>query len=177
MRPSILLVPTLALLATSSGCTRPGAVAGAVFAYELAEGMQSTDNPEQEWTTADVPSDEEEAEGSSSGMVRPVPPHMPASAADQRVERQRVGFDLGGAYGVLAHVNLDPCKAQGLTPGYGRVIVAFEPAGAPVGVGVALPAGSAPSAHACVEQAFRAVHVAPFEGAPVNVRRAFYVKG
>jgi len=172
-RSSLLLFPTLAVLATGSGCTRTGVVAGAVVAYELAE---TTDNPEQEWTTADEPSGEDEDEPSTAGMVRPIPPHMPASAADQRVEKQLVGFDLGGAYGAIAHVDLDPCKAVGLAPGYGRVIVAFEAGGAPVGVGVALPAGSAPAAHACVEQAFRDIRVTPFEGAPVNVRRGYFVK-
>jgi hypothetical protein len=29
----------------------------------------------------------------------------------------------------------------------------------------------------CVEQAFGAVRVSPFDGAPMNVRRAFFVKG
>jgi hypothetical protein len=85
-------------------------------------------------------------------------------------------FDLGGAYGVLAGVELDPCKAQGLAAGYGRVTVPFEPDGTPGRVAVEMPAGSAPAAHACIEEAFRAVRVAPFDGAPVNVRRAFFVK-
>jgi hypothetical protein len=171
-----LLVSAVVLLAASTGCSRQGAIAGAVVAYEVAEGLESTDNPEREWTTADESSEEDDAEVSTAGMARPVPPHMPASAADRRVEPQHMGFDLGRAYGSLAKVDLDACRAQGLISGYGRVTVAFEPAGTPVGVNLELPTGSAPAARACVEQAFRSVRVAPFEGAPVNVRRAFFVK-
>ncbi len=172
---SSLLAPALTLIVITSGCTRSGVVAGAVVAYEVAETAQSLDNPEAEWTTADTQPDEDD-EGSTAGMVRPIPPHMPASVADQRVEQEKVGFDLGAAYGAIAQVDLDPCRDRGLAPGYGRVIVAFDRGGSAVGVGIDLPAGSAPTAHACVEQAFRAVRVAPFDGAPVNVRRAFFVK-
>jgi hypothetical protein len=176
MRPSILLLaPALALLATTSGCSRRGAVAGAVFAYEVAATAESLENPQREWTTDDDPP-VDDGERSTAGLVRPIPPHVPASAADRRVDRPHVGFDLGGAYGAIEQADLEPCNAQGLAAGYGRVIVAFEPDGAVVGVAIALPPGSAPTAQACVEQAFRAVRVAPFEGAPVNVRRAFFVK-
>jgi hypothetical protein len=43
-------------------------------------------------------------------------------------------------------------------------------------VSIEMPAGSTPASRACVEEAFRAVRVAPFDGAPVNVQRAFFVK-
>jgi hypothetical protein len=106
----------------------------------------------------------------------PTPAHLPASAADHRVEH-RVAFDLGGAYGALASVDLGACKAAGLGTGYGKVALAFAPDGRAAGVALQLPAGSAPAARACVEQAYRAVTVTPFDGSPVNVRRAFFVTG
>ena len=179
MRPSLLLL-ALGILVTSSGCVGHGvrrdAVPGLAFvAFELAahvERLDNPDNPQREWTTTDGSEDDDDE--SAPAAAGPVPPHMPASAADRRVEH-RARFDLGGVYGALAHVELAPCKAMGLTPGYGRVTLAFEHDGAPVGVGVDLPAGSAPAAETCVQRAFGAVRVAPFDGAPVSVRRAFFV--
>jgi hypothetical protein len=106
---------------------------------------------------------------------RPTPAHLPASDADHRVEH-RVAFDLGGAYGALANVDLGACKAAGLGTGYGKVTLAFAPDGRAAAVGVDLPAGSSPAARACVEQAYRAVTVSPFDGSPVNVSRAFFAK-
>jgi hypothetical protein len=105
----------------------------------------------------------------------PTPSHLPASAADHRVEH-RVAFDLGGAYGALANVDLGACKAAGLGTGYGKVTLAFDPDGHPGGVGVELPAGSSPAATACVEQAYGAVTVSPFDGSAISVSRAFFVK-
>jgi hypothetical protein len=105
---------------------------------------------------------------------RPVPPHEAASEAERRVER-RAPFALAATYGALGHVDLEPCKVQGLAAGYGHVVLAFANDGTPASVGVDLPAGSAPRAHACVEEAFRAVRVAEFDGRPVKMRRAFFV--
>jgi hypothetical protein len=177
MRPStLLLAPALALLAAASGCVRGGrgALAATAFAVDVVDvAAIGAANPEKEWTTADErPVDPPGA----PNALAPIPPHLPASAADQRVDKQ-TAFDLGGAYGALAKVDLAPCKALGIAPGYGRVVLAFDPDGTPAGVGVDLPAGSTPAAQTCVEQAFGAVRVAPFDGAPMNVRRAFFVKG
>ena len=177
MRPStLLLAPAFALLVAASGCVRSGHVArGATdFAVDVVDlAAIGAANPEKEWTTADErPVDPPAA----PNALAPIPPHLPASAADQRVDKQ-TEFDLGGAYGALAKVDLAPCKALGIAPGYGRVVLAFDPDGTPAGVGVDLPAGSTPAAQTCVEQAFGAVRVAPFDGAPMNVRRAFFVKG
>jgi hypothetical protein len=177
MRPSLLLLaPPLALLA-GTGCVRPGHGARLATAYAIDTidfAAMAGANPEREWTTADDSPHADEA--SSPAELRPIPPHLPASDADHRVERL-THFDLAGAYGALAKVDLSPCKALGLTAGYGRVILAFDQDGAPVGVGIDLPPGSAPAARMCIEQAFGAVRVAPFEGAPMKVRRAFFVKG
>jgi hypothetical protein len=147
------------------------ATAGLIVA--AGEVAEASGNPEAESTEADD-------SGPPDIVVvqvgpHPVPLHMPASAADHRVERH-VAFDLGGAYGALAKVDLDACKAQGLTGGYGRVVLAFAPDGSAAGTSIDLPEGSSPAARTCVEQAFGAVHVSAFDGAPMNVRRAFFVK-
>jgi hypothetical protein len=179
----LLLAAAFGLLAATTGCVHSAHEAHAVtnFAFattELVESVQdlaaNSQNPEQEWTEADdtAPVELETA----NTAPRPIPPHLPASAADHRVDTP-VRFDLGGAYGAVAKVDLSSCKALGLTPGYGRVVLAFDPDGAAAGVGVDLPAGSSPAARACVEQAFGAARVSPFDGAPMNVRRTFFVKG
>lgn len=85
-------------------------------------------------------------------------------------------FDLGGAYGALASVDLAACKADGLAAGYGKVVVGFDADGAPASVSVVLPGGSADGARGCVEGAFRNVRVAPFDGSAVTVQRSFFVK-
>ena len=184
MRSSLpLLAPAFALLAATTGCVHSAHEAHAVtsFAFATTELVESAEdlaqanqNPEQEWTEADDTAPEEP--GSVNTAPRPIPPHLPASAADHRVDTA-ARFDLGGAYGALAGIDLSSCKAQGLAPGYGRVVLAFAPDGAAAGVGVDLPAGSSPAARACVEQAFGAARVSPFDGAPTNVRRTFFVKG
>jgi hypothetical protein len=86
-------------------------------------------------------------------------------------------FDLGGAYGAIAQVDLASCKAEGLAPGYGHVVLGFLPDGSVGGVAVQLPPSSSPWAHACVESALRGVRVSPFAGdQPATVRRELYVK-
>jgi hypothetical protein len=184
MRSSLLLLaPAFALLAATTGCVHGAREARAVTNFavattELVESAQdlaeTSQNPEQEWTEADDTAPVEPE--SVNTAPRPIPPHLPASAADRRVDT-RAPFDLGGAYGSLARVDLSACKAQGLAAGYGRVVLAFDPDGTAAGVGVELPAGSSPAARACVEQAFGAARVSPFDGAPMNVRRTFFVKG
>lgn len=184
MRKSLLfLAGCVAVAVTSSGCTRDG-MRGVNAASSAADAIGTTadlvttladldtNNPQHEWTTDDgsPPSDTP----ASTWELRPIPPHLPASAADTRVDKDRP-FDLGAAYGALAHVDLDACKDHGLSAGYGRVTLGFANDGTPAGVGVDLPDGSKPEARACVEQAFQAVRVAPFEGAGASVRRAFFV--
>jgi hypothetical protein len=167
----------VALLVVDSGCAEPlhttagrVLVGAAILGYGIAANVH---NPESEWTTTDgSPADEDDDVDEG---LRPVPPHEAASEADRRVER-RTPFALAAAYGALARVDLAPCTAQGLATGYGRIVLAFTNDGAPAGMRVDLPSGSSLQAGACVEQAFRAVRVSAFDGAPVNVRRAFFVK-
>jgi hypothetical protein len=85
-------------------------------------------------------------------------------------------FDLGGAYAAMSRVDLSACKADGLTAGYGRAVVAFAQDGTVSGVSVELPPASAADARACVDSAFRAARIPAFAGSqPTSVRRAFYV--
>jgi hypothetical protein len=183
-RRTVSWLSLASLLAVHSGCAAPlhsgssdesRARAVLVGAALIGYGIASTvHNPQTEWTTTDGSPADDDDDGAADVPVA-VPPHEPASEADRRVE-ERTPFALAAAYGALAHVELEPCRAQGLAAGYGRVALAFANDGAPAAVGVRLPAGSAPGAQACVEQAFRAVRVAAFDGAPVNVRRPFFVK-
>jgi hypothetical protein len=177
MRSSILLfVPTLVLLGTAPGCVRPGVgaavAARAIVAYEVAgpDGAWTV-SPEREWTTEN--GDPLDDDGSTEEALAHVPLAVPPPGDPPAPLPTK--FDMGGAYGALSHVDLAACKEQGLRAGYGRVLLGFEPDGRPVGVSIEMPAGSTPEARSCVEQAFRTVRVAPFEGAPVNVRRAFFV--
>ena len=178
MRSSLLLVPsTLALLLAGSGCAHPRFAGNLVANTALvAYGIATMDSgPQREWVTEHdvvVPDDADDVD--TQEALAHVPLIVPPPPAPVVVPTR---FDLGGAYGVLAGVDLDVCKAQGLQAGYGRVTVPFEPDGTAGRVAIEMPAGSAPAAHACVEEAFRAVRVAPFDGVPVNVRRAFFVKG
>jgi hypothetical protein len=180
LRRSISLASVVALFIVDAGCaerlhTPAGRVlvGAAILSYGIAANVH---NPELEWTTTDgSAADDDDDNDDIDPGPRPVPPHEAASEADRRVE-QRAPFALAAAYGALARVDLAPCAGQGLTTGYGRVVLAFTSDGAPAGVRVDLPSGSSLQAGACVEQAFRAVRVSAFDGAPVNVRRAFFVK-
>jgi hypothetical protein len=182
LRQTAFFVSMAASLVLESGCAghwgwrdNDALLTGvALVADAIPQGEDSPENdsnPEREWTTTDgSPAvDDDGADG-----PRPVPPHEAASEADRRVER-RTPFALAATYGALGHVDLEPCKAQGLAAGYGHVVLAFANDGTPAGVGVDLPARSAPRAHACVEKAFGALRVAAFDGSPVKVRRAFFV--
>jgi hypothetical protein len=150
--------------------------AAAVVAATASSGSSS--NPQAEWTTEEGPGDDPTPPDEPPLRVRvgPIPPHEQPSAADTRVE-SRTAFDLGGAYSALAQVDLTPCKAQGLAAGYGRVEIAFANAGTPASLNVSLPAGSSASAQACVDDAFKRVQVARFDGSRATVRRSFFVQG
>jgi len=169
------LLSFLPLLAFQTGCTHREACAGVHLADAAANiaVLASITNPEQEATTADDDPGPEQPVVMVP-VVRPIPPHEPASKADVP-EAERKPFDLGAAYGAIARVDLSQCKAAGLAGGYGKVVVAFDRGGAPLAVGVELPPGSAPAAQTCVTNAFQSVHVAAYDGELVNVRRTFYV--
>jgi hypothetical protein len=202
----LILGPLVGLLMTSAGCAEhAGYSAGAVgsphphratgrhgtaraahlallglaAAADIAEAIGDSDgdddNPQREWMTEDgSPPDNE---GDVQRLLGPLETFhtVPASADPHPPDKTRP-FDLAGVYGEVARVDLETCKASGLATGYGRVVLYFENAGVPASVSIEMPAGSAPEARACVEDAFRKVHVVPFDGAPVNVRRVFYVK-
>lgn len=188
MRTAITFFFSLSLLTAASGCaaTAPcdpyyphayprvhsrtdAAIVGAAFVISLvaraAADSQAQDVAQEDDTSSDPP---------LRVRLGPIPPHQPPAAADAP-DPSRTAFDLGGAYGALAHVDLSACKSDGLAPGYGRVEVAFAGDGSARDMHVALPAGSPEPARACVETAFRQVRVAPFDGAQVTVRRSFYV--
>jgi hypothetical protein len=202
MRQSLLfLAPLVGLLVTGAGCAREGycdarfdgpragwhrgdravdGVLGAVvLATDIAQAVGNSgwdpDNPQHEWTTEDgSPSDDD---GDAQRLLgQPVTFHTVPASADPPPPDKTRAFDLGGAYGEMARVDVDACKADGLATGYGRVVLGFDEDGAPAGVSIEMPAGSSPEARACVDEAFRKVRVAPFDGAAVNVRRVFYVK-
>jgi hypothetical protein len=180
MRPSFLVLPAVALLFGTPGCAHPGAGANlivntAVLAYDVNAATSS--NNQREWLTEDGshPAPEEpelppETQAALASVPLAVPPH-PGRVSEP------VRFDLAGAYQELAAVDLEGCKAEGLAPGYGRVVVSFRPDGVPATVVFAPPPDSEMRAYKCVEKAFRAVRVAPFDGSPVMLRRPFFVKG
>jgi hypothetical protein len=192
MRPHHFLFVSLPLLlASASGCapgpygyahvcapvhsrTDRAIVAAADAILAIAEVAQAV----QEAQSAQASAEDDDPSGDPPLRVRlgPIPPHEPAAAADTRVE-SRTPFDLGGAYGALANVDLDACKVQGLAPGYGRVEIAFVTDGSPRDVRLTLPTGSTDSARACVESAFQQMRVAPFDGAEATIKRPFYVHG
>jgi hypothetical protein len=179
MRASLLVFTAAAgLTLATAGCARPGLGANlilnsAIVAYDLS----TVTGTQREWRTEDgsPPVLEEEVDPAAQAALAHVPLAVPPAQPMPAVV-QPTHFDLGSAYGALGHVDLEACKTEGLAPGYGRVLLAFEPDGTPAHVAVQMPAGSAPSATRCVVEAFRGVRVAPFDGAPVNVRRQFYVE-
>jgi hypothetical protein len=186
MRTQITFFFSLSLLVTASGCAETTyhhgracapvhdrtartimATADTVLAVaELAQAIEDVQAVTQE--------DDTPPEPPAAVRFAPIGPYQPPAAADTAADN-RTQFDLGGAYGAIAHVDLGACRAQGLAAGYGRVEVGFAGDGSTRDLHVALPAGSPDGARACVETAFRQVRVAPFDGAQVTVRRSFYV--
>jgi hypothetical protein len=195
MRQSLFfLAPLVGLLVTTSGCATGGFGAGPHTAGgwhehhggggryaadvdfsgldDLAEIIQNM-NPEAEVTAdtgGDAPAD------FAANDPDPTTFHtVPAWLSQPPPENTRP-FDRGDAYGAMANVDLDACKADGLVTGYGRVVLGFRGNGAPASVSVEMPQGSTTGARSCVESAFGKVRVAPFDGDAVTVQRSFFVK-
>ena len=158
-----------------------GVLAAAYLAASIAELAEATADTRATGGGEDVDPALDNT-GDAARLLGPrlpaaLPPPPPSAAHAEPAHAEAPPFDLGGAYGAIAHVDLSPCSSQGLARGYGHVELEFGNDGAPARVGLEMPAGSDPAARACVEESFSRVRVAAFDGAQASVRRAFYVSG
>jgi hypothetical protein len=90
-------------------------------------------------------------------------------------QRDPVLFRLGAGLGALGHIDLNPCRGQGLPPGYVHMHLTFRGTGRVVRAAVETPAVPPPEALACIGDQVEATMVPVFEGGDVNLSKSFFV--
>jgi hypothetical protein len=86
-----------------------------------------------------------------------------------------VFFRLGAGYGALGHIDLAPCREQGLPPGYLRMRVTFRHDGHVVRASVYSTTEPPRDALACVGQRLDLAMVPVFDGEDVTLSKSVFV--
>jgi len=84
-------------------------------------------------------------------------------------------FRLGAGYGALGHVDLAPCRDQGLPQGYLRLRVTFRASGRVVRAAVETPVAPPAEALTCIGEQLEMAMVPLFEGGDVTLSKSFFV--
>ena len=89
--------------------------------------------------------------------------------------REPVLFRLGAGLGALGHIDLNPCRDQGLPPGYVHMHLTFRGTGRVVRAAVETPLAPPPEALACIGDQIQATMVPVFDGGDVNLSKSVFV--
>ncbi|MDP9000695.1 MAG: hypothetical protein M3O46_11345 [Myxococcota bacterium] len=84
-------------------------------------------------------------------------------------------FRLGAGYGALAHVDLTPCREDGLQSGYLRVRVTFRHSGRVVRAAVESAIAPPVEALNCISEQLEVAMVPLFDGGDVTLSKSFFV--
>jgi hypothetical protein len=84
-------------------------------------------------------------------------------------------FRLGAGYGVLGHIDLAPCRAQGLQTGYLHMRVTFRHSGRVIRAAVESLVPPPPEALACIGEQLELAMVPVFEGGDVTLAKSFFI--
>jgi hypothetical protein len=92
-----------------------------------------------------------------------------------RPGREPIFFHLGAGYGALGHIDLAPCREEGLQPGYVHVRVTFQRTGHVVHASVKSTAAPSQEALACIGEQLEVASVPRFDGDDVTLSKTFFV--
>ena len=156
-------VPLLVLFLLAAGCVHPQTTTEPAF--EPAAPPEPT-------VVRDVElGDDDEPAEAPSAPFRSVLVESPVSI---RV-REPVLFRLGAGLGALGHIDLAPCRDEGLQPGYVHVHLTFRHTGRVVRAAVETPIEPPPDALACIGEQIEATFVPVFDGGDVMLSKSFFV--
>jgi len=116
--------------------------------------------------------------GDDDANEAPPPPAAPATLvwSSLRVnQHEPVLFRLGAGLGALGHIDLNPCRGQGLPAGYVHMHLTFGGTGRVVRAAVETPVAPPPEALTCIGDQVEATMVPTFEGGDVNLSKSFFV--
>lgn len=162
MRSTILLL--VPLLLVTSGCVRETGKLAATTDRTADEPPRDPSEVREIAVAYDSPGTE--ASEPVASAVRASPGHEPPDP---------VLFRLGAGYGALAHVDLTPCRDEGLQPGYLHVRVTFRHSGRVVSAAVESPVAPPSEALACIGEQLELAMVPLFEGGDVTLSKSFFV--
>lgn len=90
-------------------------------------------------------------------------------------QAEPVLFRLGAGLGALGHIDLEPCREEGLPPGYVHMHLTFAHTGRVVKAAVETPVAPPAEALACIGEQVEATLVPGFDGGNVMLSKSFYV--
>lgn len=130
-------------------------------------------------TTAQAPSEPVVRREISMGWERvdpsTLPPALPASPRD-RPPPDPIPFKIGAGHGALGHVDLSPCRDEGLPSGYLRMRVTFRRDGRIVHAVVESLTPPPPEALDCVSDQLEVALVPRFDGRDATLSKSFFVE-
>jgi hypothetical protein len=159
-----LLSLTLPLLVTT-GCVRQ-----ATQDFEMLADRTAEESPR--------PGEEQEVIVAYDGPVEGAAEPATSTAVplrERHLQSEPVLFRLGAGYGALGHLDLAPCREQGLPPGYVHMRVTFRHSGRVVHAAVESAAPPPREALACIGERLEVAIVPVFEGGDVTLSRSFFV--
>lgn len=110
------------------------------------------------------------------GEDAPAPvPSAVVSSPSRLSPPEPVLFRLGAGYGALAHVDLTPCREEGLQAGYLRMRVTFRHSGRVVRAAVESAVAPPVEALNCISEQLEVAMVPLFEGGDVTLSKSFFV--
>jgi hypothetical protein len=116
--------------------------------------------------------------GGDDDDANETPPPAPATLVWSNVrvnQREPVLFRLGAGLGALGHIDLNPCRGQGLPAGYVHMHLTFRGTGHVVRAAVETPIVPPPEALECIGDQVEATMVPTFDGGDVNLSKSFFV--
>jgi hypothetical protein len=84
-------------------------------------------------------------------------------------------FRLGAGLGALGHIDLAPCREEGLQSGYLHMRVTFQHGGRVVRAAVQTPTEPPATALACISEQLEVASVPSFDGDDVTLSKSFFV--
>jgi len=164
----------LACLFVVTGCVHRPAVEAPVEAGPTVETRAPEPSATREIAVGDDGDDEDEDERDDEGAPNPAVA-VPLARTGRPSRRDPLFFALGAGYGALGRVDLTPCRAQGLPPGYLRLRVTFHASGRVVRAAVQGPTSPPDEALTCVGEQLEAMMVPLFEGDDVTLSKIVFV--
>jgi hypothetical protein len=169
--PSSAASPAPSTAATAPADTAP--TAQAVAAEEPPARTKTARSANEDRPSTSRASSNDQAPKTTSSPAAASPKTSDGTAAPRRLKASEGGFDdEAAAEGLQAAVaSAATCKSASSPEGVARVTVTFAPSGQVVSATVGAPFTGTLEAE-CISGKFRALHVPPFSGDPVVLRKS-----